>query len=127
MLVGTFLLSLLSLGSSAPATPTTSTSRGPPRCQPVHGQCEDLAINFIREVADLEECREKCSIQEGCQFYSYHSSTGTHHRHCYLYTSCNTLRYSQAGSHWVTGSSKYHSDCFTAPFIVAVHNLLRPT
>ena len=95
----------------------------------MHGQCEDLAINFIREVGSLEECKMSCNNQQDCHFYSYHRSSGTeaHHRHCYLYNTCNSLRFPSQHSHWVSGTSKYHSDCFTAPFIVAVHNLLRPT
>ena len=43
-----------------------------------------------------------------------------------LLSPCSSLRFTQH-SHWVSGTSKYHSDCFTSPFIVAVHNLLRPT
>ena len=115
---------LLGLASSAP-----TRTGPPPRCEHIHGQCEDLAINFIRQVETLQDCRRECASHHSCRYYSYHSSTGSgaHDSHCYLYTSCTSLRHTEDHSSWVSGSSQYHDDCYTAPFIVAVHNLLRPT
>ena len=120
MLAVTFLLTIvLGLSSSAPS----------PRCHRQHGQCDGEAINFIREMASLEDCKGRCDNQSGCHFYSYHGSSGgeAHHRHCYLYSSCDSLRLPGQNSHWVSGSTEYHSECFSAPKIVAVSNLLRPT
>ena len=94
------------------------------RCQPSHGQCTDLAMDFIREVASLKECRGRCADREGCQYYGYNKrQDGPHSSHCYLYSSCSSLRTS---TNWVTGTMETHPQCHSSPFIVAVHNLLRP-
>merc|ERR1711936_327856 len=122
-MLGLFLLCLLAgLCSSSPINSDIGS------CQPVHGRCTDLAMDFLREVGSLQDCRTTCRAREGCQFYSYQGSegSGSQHRHCYLYNPCTSLRHSHH-QHWVTGASDQHSDCYTRPFIVAVHNLLRPT
>ena len=89
-MLGVFLLSLLALSSSS--NPINSDI---PSCQPVHGRCTDLAMDFLREVASMQDCRSSCRGRGGCQFYSYQGSegSGSQHRHCYLYNTCTSLRY----------------------------------
>ena len=122
MLAPRFSFSLLfTLLSSTNGAPTASSIKW-------QGQCDDIAINYIREVNDLEDCKLNCDNQLACHFYSYHGWSGTeteaHHRHCYLYTSCHSLRFISQESQWVSGTSRYH---LTPPLIVGIHNLLRPT
>ena len=89
-MLGLFLLCLLAgLCSSSPINSDIGS------CQPVHGRCTDLAMDFLREVGSLQDCRTTCRAREGCQFYSYQGSegSGSQHRHCYLYNTCTSLRY----------------------------------
>ena len=100
-----FLL-CLSLALTAPTAPG-GTRRG---------QCEGPAYNYVLSVPSREDCAEICNCDSECGQYSYHHAdeAGPHHNHCYLYTSCPTLRYNSQDSHWLTGDKSSSPTCSSA-------------
>ena len=81
------------------------------------GQCTGLAFNYIRSVANIQECLQHCDCDERCHHYSYHQGEGPHHTHCYLYQACSSVRYDNDGSHWSSGPRSTTPTCPSSPLI----------
>ena len=101
---------LISITWSAPAPSPVSIGR--------RGQCTGLAFNYIRSVANIQDCLQHCDCDERCQHYSYHQGEGgPHHTHCYLYQACSSFRYDMEGSHWSSGSRSTSPKCPSSSLI----------